>query len=769
MPSIAEAPVAPTSLCLHCGTQVEGAGESFCCAGCRLAAEIIAGAGASEAYYAQRERYAPRPVPVEEGWASLPVESAGEGVCQARLMVDGLRCASCVWVVERVLERTPGVLHATVSYASGRASLRWDSAATDLAALAGRIAALGYRPRAVGAEPRPDRELVVKLGVSAFLAVWLMLLYEGLYAGWFYSLDPRFGALFRWVSLALATPVALWCASPFFAGAVAGLRGRVLHMDVPVALGVAVLYAHGVVATLLGQDAYLDSLGMLVPLLLSGRVLEARGRRRAAEAAVALAASAPRTARRAVAGGVETVPTADLRPGDVVDVGAGEELPGDGVVTEGAGQLRTALLTGEAAPVPASPGSRVLAGTLLMDGALSVRLEAVGQGTVLEKMAAELRAAADRAVRPGAVDRIAPWFTAATLLAALATFVGWALARGAAAAVAPTVALLVVACPCALALARPLASAAGLGAAARRGLMLRSGDALLALAEVDLVALDKTGTVTCGVPRVVQADARVLRLAAGLERYSSHPIARAIVEEAGRRGIALPRGRRVSERAGVGISGWVDGRLWELRSGGAGEVVLTDAERPVGIIRLADQVRADAAGTVAEMRRMGLEVVLLTGDHEGPALEMAAAAGIDRVIARADPLAKARWLGQRRIGGRSVLFAGDGLNDGPGLAAAHVGVAMSTGAASSVLVADGVASAAAGTAPLLAGLRAGRAARRAVRRAQGWSVVYNLVSMAAAAAGWVNPLVAAVLMPLSSAIVLVAAARVEPAVRAEEP
>lgn len=755
--------------CPHCGTRVEGRADTFCCAGCEVAAAIIAGAGVGEEYYATRESYAPRPAPREaEGWEGLPVEADVDGSCSARLVVDGLRCASCVWVVERVLERTPGVLSATVSYATGRTTLRWDPAQVALPALAGRIGALGYRPRALGAEARPDRELVVKLGVSAFLGVWLMLLYEGLYAGGWYGVDPRFAALFRWGALALATPVALWCASPFFAGAAAGLRSRVLHMDVPVALGVAVLYLHGVWATLAGREGYLDSLGMLVPLLLAGRVLEARGRRRAAEAAVALAASAPSTARRATAAGVETVPVSELAPGDRVDLGAGEEVPGDGVVTEGAGQLRTALVTGEAAPVTVSPGQRVLAGTMLVTGALTVRLDAVGEATVLQRMAAELRHAADRSTRPGAVDRVAPWFTAVTLLAALATFVGWTLAAGATLALAPTVALLVVACPCALALARPLSAAAGLGAAARRGLLLRSGDALLALAAVDLVALDKTGTVTAGALRVSRADDAVLRVAAGLERYSGHPIARAITDEAARRDIPLPAAGDVVERPGIGIRGTVDGAAWELRSGGPGEVLLLDESGGCALILLADQVRPDSAPTVAALQRSGLEVALLTGDHEGPALEMAAAAGIRWISAKASPAAKADWVRLRQLGGRRVLFAGDGLNDGPALAAADVGIAMSTGAASTVLVADGVASAEAGLAPVLAGVRAARAARRAVRGAQGWSVAYNLVAMAAAAAGWVGPLTAAVLMPLSSGIVIWFAARVERAVRREE-
>jgi cation transport ATPase len=404
-----------------------------------------------------------------------------------------------------------------------------------------------------------------------------MGLYEGLYAGWWYGgMDPRFAALFRWTSLLLATPVALWCATPFYAGAAAGLRGRVLHIDLPVALGIGVLYLHGVGMTLLGRDAYLDSLTMLVALLLGGRVLESRGRRRAAEAASALAASVPRTARRAVGEALETVAVDQLRIGDLVDAGAGEEIAADGVITEGSGQVRMALLTGESEPILLGPGARVVAGAILLDGALTVRVEAVGPDTLVQRMAASLERAGDARLRPTAADRLAPWFTAAILLTATATFAAVLALISLEEAVARTVAVLVVACPCALALAQPLAAAAGLGAAARRGVLLRSTEGFLALNDVTVVALDKTGTVTAGDVAVTGADQATLRVAAGLERYSAHPIARAIVAEAARRGIPLPRGSEVRELGGAGITGVVDGRRWRLESGGPGLVRLTD-------------------------------------------------------------------------------------------------------------------------------------------------------------------------------------------------
>ena len=754
---------------------MEGPVDTFCCHGCELAAAIIRGAGL-ERYYAEREAFPPRPESVGGSWTQVPTETGADGRCEVRLTIDGLRCASCVWVTEKVLERTPGVDSAVISYATGRATLRWDPTRTDLPALARRIAALGYCPRPLGEDTAPDRGLMLRMGVATMAMLAIMGLYEGLYAGWWYgSIDPRFAALFRWLSLVIATPVTLWCAEPFFAGAWNGLRHRVLHMDLPIALGVAILYLHGVVTTIVGQDGYLDSLAMLVALLLAGRVLESRGRRRAADAASALVGTVPRTARRVVTAPdgeterIESVPVSELGLNDLIDAGAGEEFAADGVVVQGSGQVRMALVTGESAPVVVGPGDRVVAGALLLDGALTIAVEAVGQDTVVHRMAAELQAAQDRGLSPSSTDRIAPWFTAATLAVAAVTYLGWWLGQGTGAAISRTVAVLVVACPCALALAQPLAAAAGLGAAARRGLLLRSGDALLRLGRVDVAGLDKTGTVTGGAVVVTDAGDAALRIAAGLERFSTHPIARAITAEAARRGIPLPRAAEVRETPGAGITGVIDGVRWELQSGGPGVVQLAVGKRStvVADLLLGDAIRPDTREVVAEIAGLGLATTLLTGDHEDVGRRIAGEAGIHAFAARVTPAGKAEWIRTKQAMGRRVLFTGDGLNDGPALAAADVGIAMAGGAASSVLVADGIVSTGS-LRPVVAGIRAARAAERATRRSQVQSIVYNLVSVGAAAAGLVNPLVAAVLMPLSSITVVWNAARVEQAVRRAE-
>ncbi|MEK9502818.1 heavy metal translocating P-type ATPase [Gaopeijia maritima] len=761
-----------TAQCPHCGTPVEGPDDVWCCAGCEMAAAIIRGAGL-ERYYAEREAFPPRPEGQAMTWAEAPVEIDDEGRCAVGLAVDGLRCASCVWVTENVLQRTPGVVEARISYGSGRALLRWDPAVTSLPALARTISTLGYRPRLLGAERAADRDLIVRLGVAAFGALNVMLLSAAIYTGWMDRMDPRFIELFHWLALGIATPVALWSAAPFFRGAWMALRHGVLHMDLPIAIAVAALYLHGVAATAFGLsevvgDPYLDSLTMVVALLLAGRLLESRGRRRAAEAAVALAAVVPATARRLdTAGSVEVIAADRLEPGDRVVVGPGEEFAADGVVAGGEGVVKMALLTGESEPVAVAEHDRVFAGTLLEDGALEVRVTAGSEDTVVRRMAEELRRAADRATAPTAADRLAPWFTGITLAVAAGTFAMWFGLAGTAPALRAAVAVLVVACPCALALAQPLAAAAGLGAAARRGLLFRDADALLALADADTAALDKTGTVTGGDMVVVRADDAVLRVAAGLERYSVHPIARAVLREAADRGIPLPAAVDVREEAGRGVDGWVDGRRWTLERGGPSRVDLVADDGSREPILLGDRIRSDSREAVEALRDLGFEVVLLTGDDLEPARHMAARAGVDEVLARRTPLAKTAWIEQRRAEGRTVVFVGDGLNDGPALAAASVGVAMGSGAASSILAADGVL-ASGSLRPLGSAVRAARAARRAIRVNLTRSVVYNVVAVAAAATGIVNPLVAAILMPLSSGLVLWGASGVERAVRRAE-
>ncbi len=748
------------SACPHCGTPVEGPEGTYCCHGCELAARIVTEAGLAS-WYATREQPAPRSTSTDAAaWRAVPLQLLADGTAAVDLEVDGLRCASCVWVAERVLERSDGVAEARVSYATGRAHLRFDPATTSLDALAARIATLGYRPRPAGSASTGDRDVLMRLGYAAFAAMNVMGMSAALYTGWLDGMDPRFVALFQWLSLLLATPVVTWSAAPFFKGALEGLRAGVLHMDLPIALAVSALFGHAVWATRLGLDSYLDSLTMLVALLLGGRLLEARGRKATAEAASALASRVPATARRIRDGGVEEVSSDVLEAGDRVAVGPGAELPADGVVVEGEGLVHAALLTGESRPVPVAPGDRVVAGAVLLEGTLTVGVTRVGADTVVGEMARAVRDAGEAPRAPGRADRLAPAFTAATLGVAAATFLLVLNAAGVDAAIARTAAVLVVACPCALALSTPLVGAAGLGAAARRGVLVRGADALDRLADVDVVVLDKTGTLTGGRPVVTAASDAALRIAAGLERASRHPVAAAILDAAVQRGLPIPAAADIRETAGQGVTGVVDGRRWRLGSGGPGRLRLSGEDGAEHILTLADTPRPGVRADLARLRALGCEVRLLSGDDRVVAEQIAAESGVEHVEAGASPQDKVAALERLAAEGRRVLFVGDGLNDGPALAAAHVGLAMAEGAASSVLAADGVV-VGQGLGGLPAALVAARRTRARVHAGLTRSVVYNVVAVMGAVLGWVNPLVAAVLMPLSSGMVIATAARLE--------
>lgn len=710
-----------------------------------MAASIIAGAGL-ERYYAMRTQPAPRPGGGQAAWADAPVETTDGGLLEVRLHVGGLTCAACAWVTERVVLALPGVVEARVSPATGRARVSWDPSQVDLDAICGRIAAIGYRPRGVAAAAAPDRDLLLRFGVAAFCGMNVMLLSAGLYAGWFSGIAPREAALLRWTALAIATPAALWSAAPLWRGAGLALVGGAISVDLPVAVGIGAMYTHGVWATMQGQDGWLDSMTMLIALLLGGRVLEQGGRRRAVEAAQALAGTTPAIARRATGSGVERVPASQLVVGDTLLAALGEQIAADGLVRSGHARVQMALLTGESEARSVAPGDRVVAGAIVDDGFVEVEVEAVGQDTLVARMAAELERAADRPAAPGLADRMAPAFTVGTLILG-----GLALAlRGQSEAIA----VLVVACPCALALAAPLSTAAGLGGAARRGLLVRSGDALRRLASIDVVVFDKTGTLTMGQPVVLDADPAVLRIAAALARKSAHPVSRALVAAASARGVALADAVDVVETPGVGLDGFVDGVPWSLRRGESGIVV-----EGLGAITMRDAPRPDAAVTVAALRALGLRVALLSGDGLAVAQTIASVAGVDEVIAPASPDDKVAWIRARRAEGHRVLFVGDGVNDGPALAEATVGIAMADGAASSVLVADAVL-VGEGLAPVLAGLKVAGAADRATRAGVARALIYNALAVTAAFAGFVNPLVAAVLMPISSLTAILGARKV---------
>jgi heavy metal translocating P-type ATPase len=755
-----------TAPCPHCGTLVEGPAGSFCCDGCEMASKILSDAGL-ESWYSVRERPAVRPLaPAEVAWSEVATVADPEGQ-RALLCIEGMNCPSCAWVAERLVEREAGVRSVHVSAATSRARVVFDPSLTDLGRIARRIEEIGWRARPADSAPEVDRELMLRFGVAAFCAMNAMGLAVPVYAGWLPGMEPRFLAMFQWCTLAVATPAVLWSSGPFFSGAWRGLRAGVLAMDVPIAIAIALLYGHGLVATFAGQDAYLDSLTMLVALLLGGRMLEARGKKRTLEAAAALAARLPQEARRVRDGVVEVVQRSALVVGDLVEVGPGQEVPADGTVAEGSGEVSLAVRTGESLPLPVGPGARIVGGAVVADGVIRVRVERVGEDGLVAEMTRALVEAREAPLPEVFADRLAPWFTGGTLGVASLTFAAVAATSGVEEAMLRAVAVLVVACPCAVALAQPLTVAGALGAAARQGLLMRSGDGLLRLGRLNRLVLDKTGTLTGGVPEVVGiypapqvGEAGLLRIAAGLERASAHPVGRAVVEAAVARMIAIPAATDVRETAGRGIAGVIDGQPYSIGRGGPGEVVVCDGlGAVVGAIRLRDVARGDAQAAMGALKAQGLWTTMLTGDGDEVAKVVGATVGADEIVAGVDPLGKARLVEEWRQNGERVGFVGDGLNDTAALSGADVGIAMGGGVRSALLVADGVI-VGGELKSLSAGVAIARACEATVRSSLRRSVVYNLCAVAAAALGFVNPLVAAVLMPLSSGLVIYGALRV---------
>lgn len=761
--------------CAHCGSLIlQGAalryeGRDYCCDGCKTVAEIVH-AGGWEEFYRLRDGFSPRPEDASAGIAfdgetfqAERVKQVEPGRCAVDLQLAGLRCAACTWLVERAVGALPGVADVHVSYTSARAHIEYDPSRLKLSQVAERVATLGYRTLVSDTRPRIDFDLIARVGVAAFSAMNVMLLAVAVYAGWFDSvgMDERHAALFAYASLLLATPAVFYSAEPFFVGAIGGLRHRYISMDVPIALAIAVMYVHGIWATFFGHEPYLDSLTMLIALLLGGRLLESSGRRRAEDAASSVLAAAPTVARRLRNGVIDEVASDALVVGDHIVVGLGGVVPADSTVIAGSARVDVSLLTGESEPIVSGVDVDLPAGAIVREGELTLSVRATGSATLLAQMAERVRGAqSSRSKIARLPDLVAPWFTLGTLVVGAATFAIWYARGGIEAAMPVTIAVLVVACPCALALATPTALSIGLAAAARRGAWLRDPDVLLRLARIDEVAVDKTGTVTEGRPRVVDGSDEVIALAAALERASSHPIARAVLDEARARRIPIGPASNVVETPGVGIRGRVQDREVEIRSAGEALGVYVDGEL-LGAFGIRDRIRADSARA---LEALGVPVVMLSGDHAEVVRKVAEQAGATEAQGGLSPSEKASWVESRRAAGRHVLFAGDGLNDAPALAAANVGVAMGTGAMATVLAADAVVLEPS-LRPVAEALRAARITRQTLRALTAISATYNVTAVFAAAIGLVNPLVAAILMPISSLTVILGAMSIETRMR----
>jgi len=718
------------------------------------------------------------------GFQRLQVRAQPDGLLATELYLPQVHCAACVWLLERLPFMEPAVAEARLDLRRGLLALRWDPVQATLSSLARRLDSLGYPPHPASAARQrvqrrtEDRRQLLRIALAGALAGNVMLFAFALYGGAFAGIAREHRLLFRWGSMLLALAALFGPGRLFLRGAVAGLRARRAHMDLPVTLGLCAAAGWSALNTVRDSgEVYFDTVALLIFLLLLGRWLQHRQRRRAQDAIEQIFSLTPAHAHRVVDGGVRDVPLESLEPGDSLRVLAGETIPADGELLEGQTTLDLAVLTGESRPVPARAPQQVQAGTVNLSAPILLRVRAVGEATRLGRLMRLVeRAAERRAPVEQLADRVAAWFVMAVLALALLTAGLW-LWLDPSRALENAVAMLIVTCPCALGLATPLALVAAVGRAAKRGILIKGGDTLESLASPGLAWLDKTGTLTEGDSQLLrwEGPSELLAAAAALERQVQHPVARAVVRAAAQ----LPE-RAASEvqRAQRGVSGRVGeqriqlgSRAWLEQQGltippliaSQGEAMASDGLSPVlvaqdglvcGIGGVGDPIRPEAPAALSALRSLGWQPGLLSGDHPQVVAAVGHQLGLpeERTLGQVSPERKLAVVESgARLG--PVFMVGDGVNDAAALSAATVGIAVRGGAEASLAAAD-VYLVRPGLRPLVELVQGARRTMGIIRRNLAVSLAYNLVGASLAMAGLISPLVAAVLMPLSSLTVV---------------
>ena len=786
----------------------------MCCGGCQAVAQAIVDNGLVD-YYRTRDALpdAPReamPAIVEglqlydhadfqKSFVRVLSDDAGQSEREASLILEGITCSACIWLNEQHLSRLAGVTAVEINYATRRARVRWDERRVRLSGILAAIAAIGYR--AYPYDPAKSEEIarqerrraLWRVFVAGFGMMQVMMYAVPVYLAGEGEMTPAVEQLMRWASLMLTLPVILYSAAPFFGNAWRDLRLRRVGMDVPVALGIGAAFLASVWATLTASgEVYFDSVTMFVFFLLSGRFLEMTARQRAVSTTEALARLMPAVATRLPdyprQRDQEQVLVANLQPGEVVLVRAGETIPADGKVLEGESSANESLLTGESAPVDKRPGSAVTGGALNVESPLLVEVTRVGEATRLSAIVRLMeRAAAEKPRIVELADRIASHFIIALLFLAAAVALTWWFIDPRQ-ALWITVSVLVVTCPCALSLATPVALTVASGAMARAGLLVTRSHAVETLARASHFVFDKTGTLTTGEMRLLEvlplaevaADA-CLTLAAALEQASEHPLGRALREAAA--GRPLPAVEAPGNEPGCGVTALLGGRRLRLGRPGyvhalhgrplpaSAEAVLASGDTVVALgdeagwmalFRLGDEVRPEAAALLADLRAAGRRVVLLTGDCAPVARRVAQGLAIDEVVADASPQAKHDHVRHLQAAGAVVAMVGDGVNDAPVLAQAQVSVAMGGGSelartqADLVLLSENLEH-------LRRGVRVSRRALRVIRQNLWWSFAYNFVVLPLAMTGFITPWMAGIGMSGSSLLVVANSLRLQKA------
>lgn len=707
-------------------------------------------------------------------------ESDGEG--HAVFNAEGIHCANCARSIRRGLEALPGLQRVDINVVDRRVSVVWDTHRLALANILGTVASLGFKPvplvgeRAVAAQRAERRTALKRVGLAGLGAMQLMMYAVGLYAGALSGIDPQIADFLRWTCLVIATPVMFYSGAPILHGAIDDLRRRVLGMDVTVALALVLAYVASVVNTVRDVgEVYFDSVAMFIFFLLLGRYVEMRGRHQSANVTEALARALPATVQKLDASmqNVTKVPLDSIVVGDRLRIGSGQVVPVDGRVVDHDALIDEALVTGESVPAPRPVGAALLGGSVNAGGAFAMEVTRLPQDSTLHTLVRLLERAQSERPRLGlAAERMASWFVLRVLLLTAGVGILWYVVEPERAFPA-VLAVLVATCPCALSLATPVAIAAATSRLAKRGVLVLRADAVEGLATVDRVMFDKTGTLTAGEPQILSCElragfdrTRALAIAAALEDSSTHPLAAAF--RAHTQVDILCTDAR--ELAGLGIEGTIEGRRYRIgrpefalqNSAGVSiddDLVLADELGAVARFRITDALRAEAHATLDALRSLQLQPMLASGDRRDAVEHVARELHIDAAAARLSPSDKLVWLKETQAAGHRVLMIGDGINDGPVLAAADVSMAMGRGspiahaAGDLLLLRDSLDS-------LPDAVCIARHALVIVRQNLRWAAAYNLAAIPLAALGLMPPWVAAIGMSLSSLFVVFNARRI---------
>ncbi|NMW21905.1 MAG: heavy metal translocating P-type ATPase [Chlorobiaceae bacterium] len=770
--------------------KIDGQSRFFCCQGCLGVYELVH-SNSLDTFYKHRCDWQPGPpatnVKLHTSAFSDSVTITGNEQ-HIELLLAGIRCASCVWLIEKFLMKQEGVLSTRVNYATHKATITWASEKTSLDTILHAIRSIGYLPHPCHSRGATDlfakekQELLLRFGTAGFFSMQLMLFSAALYAGFFEGMEEHYKLAFQLISWALATPVLFYSGYPFLSSAFHSLRRLTLNMDVLVALGSLSAYCYSIAMIAYGGEIFFDTSAMIITFILLGRFLESGSRLKAGNAIAELAELQPHEALLLSGNGETTmVPIATVKTGDRIEIIPGDRIPLDGTVVEGEAEVNESMLTGESNPVLKKTGSKAFAGSFSMNGRLSISVTGNAESTLLSRIIRTVEdAQARKAPIQGIADKTAGYFVPATIVLALTTFLYWKLHGGSTVtALMNSVSVLVIACPCSLGLATPLAILVGTTAAGKRGILVKGGDIFETVSKITTVVLDKTGTITTGKPSITDLHEydltpSFMQHVASLEATSEHPTGQAIAAAWLGERLKITQFRAIP---GKGVSGVIEGTLWRagsrafmkqekielspeheasasaLEAEGKTIVMVSCGKSLAGIIGMIDDLRADALPLIAGLRKKGLSLKILTGDNQGVANYIAAKCGITEVQAGLGPLEKAAVIRNLKSKGECVMMVGDGINDAPALTESDTGVTLGH--------ASGIALESAGVAILNDDLNLINTLMESssrcfsiIRQNLVWAFSYNLIALPLAMAGVLHPIVSALLMATSSLVVV---------------